>query len=373
MILEKNNLDFISRLILRLNSSLFNNYNDNFDQLRFGRFTLKIVIKEKVKDILYNRFIVKSLIKKSSDTLAEIILSYKKELEYLYDNLYDNDSRELLIDLVSYRILGYRYVKLPLNNVDYWNAISFLDKLQDKKKYINSGFLSWNLFFYDLRNINYDISLYSTTLGIAAGFKIKQYRYKTDQKCIEAKTGDYVIDAGACWGEISLYFASKVGPTGKVFSFEFIPNNLEISRRNFSLNPHLNGQITIIDNPLWDIDDKITYFVDSGPASVVNFEPLPDAGGITKTITIDTFVNKYEIEKVDFIKMDIEGAESFALSGAINTIKKFKPTLAIAIYHSLNDFVNIPRWILDLNLGYKLYLGHYTIHLEETVLFAMAE
>jgi hypothetical protein len=73
---------------------------------------------------------------------------------------------------------------------------------------------------------------------------------------------------------------------------------------------------------------------------------------------------------VDFIKMDIEGAEPYALKGAINTIKKFKPKLAIAIYHSLSDFVQIPKFIDDLGLGYKLHLSHCSIHEEETILFA---
>jgi hypothetical protein len=49
---------------------------------------------------------------------------------------------------------------------------------------------------------------------------------------------------------------------------------------------------------------------------------------------------------------------------------KYKPKLAIAIYHSMDDFLNIPKWILDLDVGYKIYLGHSTIHSEESVIFA---
>jgi hypothetical protein len=79
---------------------------------------------------------------------------------------------------------------------------------------------------------------------------------------------------------------------------------------------------------------------------------------------------QHNIQKVDFIKMDIEGAEPIALKGAINTIKRYRPKLAIAIYHSMDDFVSIPKWINDLNLDYELYLGHYTIHAEETIIFA---
>jgi hypothetical protein len=71
--------------------------------------------------------------------------------------------------------------------------------------------------------------------------------------------------------------------------------------------------------------------------------------------------------------MDIEGAELFALEGARNTIRRFKPKLAIAIYHSIDDFVTIPKWIMDLDVDYNFYLGHYTIHEEETVFFAKSK
>jgi hypothetical protein len=79
---------------------------------------------------------------------------------------------------------------------------------------------------------------------------------------------------------------------------------------------------------------------------------------------------KILLRKVDFIKMDIEGSEPEALMGAEQTIRKHRPKLAIAIYHDLRHFASIPHWIHDLNLGYKFYIGHFTIHAEETVLFA---
>jgi hypothetical protein len=68
--------------------------------------------------------------------------------------------------------------------------------------------------------------------------------------------------------------------------------------------------------------------------------------------------------------MDIEGAEQLALEGAIETIKRFKPKLAIAIYHNMDQFVNVPIWINKLDLGYKLYLDHFSIYSGETVVFA---
>ena len=71
--------------------------------------------------------------------------------------------------------------------------------------------------------------------------------------------------------------------------------------------------------------------------------------------------------------MDIEGSELAALLGAEKTLCKFRPTLAVSVYHNLSDFWTIPRFVESLNLGYKFYLRHFTIHAEETVLFAVPE
>jgi hypothetical protein len=47
--------------------------------------------------------------------------------------------------------------------------------------------------------------------------------------------------------------------------------------------------------------------------------------------------------------------------------------LAISLYHRLEDFVVIPQFLASLGLGYEFHLDHYTIHAEETVLYAAAK
>lgn len=72
-----------------------------------------------------------------------------------------------------------------------------------------------------------------------------------------------------------------------------------------------------------------------------------------------------------FIKMDIEGAEAAALRGARGTIQKYKPKLAIAVYHKPEDILELPLLILQYHKNYRLYLRHYSPFGAETCLYAM--
>lgn len=360
------NIDF-STLFLNQIAELIS--NSNIKANKAPNFGLKEYIRRK---FVYPNYVAKWQIQDILRKLTTVdILSHLKELSIVYEILDDQESKELFLTLVKNRMLGSQYIKLPLDNEKYFGKIIETEGLIcQKNEEIKIAFLNWVLNQFDLKKIGYDISLFYRAEGVLIDFILEQYAYREKEINICAKEGDYVIDAGGCWGDTALYFASKVKENGKVFSFEFIPQNIEIFKRNIELNPNYKENIRLIERPLWNSINKNVYYIDDGPGSKVSLEKISEYDSVTKTLTIDSFVKDDKIEKIDFIKMDIEGAELFALNGAIETIKKFKPTLAITIYHSLNDFVNIPKWIYDLNLGYKLYLGHYTNHLGETVIFA---
>ena len=71
------------------------------------------------------------------------------------------------------------------------------------------------------------------------------------------------------------------------------------------------------------------------------------------------------------IKMDIEGSESQALEGAKEVITKWKPRLAISVYHRRMDIWKIAMQILEYNSGYKFYLRTYSFTGKDTVLYAL--
>ena len=139
-------------------------------------------------------------------------------------------------------------------------------------------------------------------------------------------------------------------------------------RRNIELNDRFARNIEIIPNAVWNVSGEVLTYDDSGPGT----NCLGDEGKRSvKTKSIDDLVEEQNLSTLDFIKMDIEGAELKALQGAERCLRRFKPKLAISLYHKPEDIFQIPKYIADLGLGYKFYLDHFTIHSEETVLFAV--
>lgn len=295
------------------------------------------------------------------------------ELRWLFNLLDDEYSKTIFVKVIVYRLLGKNRVRLPLNNQNYWKQRKDMMNMQVKNAVpIKVDFMNmnWELSLFDLSKSSFDIKIYATAIAVQTQFYLKHYEYNKDGVEIKAEKNDFVIDAGSCWGDTTLYFAHEVGSNGMVYSFESNPDNLEILKKNILLNSNLKKRIKVVQKPLWEHSNKALCLTDEGPASRVCEYDKSDVRNTVSTIAIDDFVQSNAIKKIDLIKMDIEGAELNALKGAENTINKFKPKLVISVYHKPSDFFVIPQFINSLNLGYKFYLDHHTIHAEETVLFA---
>jgi FkbM family methyltransferase len=274
--------------------------------------------------------------------------------------------------VIAFRILGPEKVRLPLNNKEFWKQRDVLRGLFRQGDAIVSG--KYSLGLMDLNWIGYPIKLYTTAIGPQSVFLLKQYEYHSSVARIKAEMGDVVIDGGGCWGDTGLYFAHEVGDDGKVVSLEGIPENLSVMRKNLGLNGRLRQRIEVVELPLWSTPGVRLHFHNDGPSSRGSLDPGSSAGEtmVRESTSIDALFDRLDLRRIDFIKMDIEGAELEALHGARETIIRFRPKLAISVYHSISDFVDVFEFLSALNLGYKYYLGHYTIHWHETVLFAVS-
>ena len=140
------------------------------------------------------------------------------------------------------------------------------------------------------------------------------------------KDGDNVIDLGANIGYFTLILAKLVGPTGKVFAFEPDPRNLALLKKNVEYNNYKN--VIIIPKAVSNVNDKCTLYTGQKTfgqnkiykpkkTKTQKFIPID-----SETVRLDDFFKTNDLlDKISFIKMDVEGAEFLALSGMKEILK----------------------------------------------------
>lgn len=361
-------IDFINRVTLAIFNSLKNYYP--YDRNFYGKEKFNIY-KIITYNLLYRKFVNRNLIIETRKSFEEEALNHLSNLNWVYNNLNDEESRTLFIELLCLRILGSSRYRLSLDNKAYWNERKELRYNRRKiNKVHGNNKLPFKLWLHDLKYINYKIRLYQFEEAIQDLFYRNQYQYLTDNNNVKVELGDSVIDGGACYGDSALYFANLVGPSGRVISIEFVPSNIEVFRDNCDLNPVLASRISLQTYALSNTDDSEITYHNYGPGSRITNENDDTSLEKAQSITLDKLFDDLNLKKINYIKLDIEGCELEALKGSINVIKSFRPKMAIAVYHKKNDIFEIPQWINALGLGYRFFLGHYTVGLNETILYA---
>ena len=135
-------------------------------------------------------------------------------------------------------------------------------------------------------------------------------------------------------------------------------------------------KIEIVEKGVWNKEETLEFYENTktpGGSSAIQ-DRVGEANclkTVIQTTTIDKFKEENKIEKIDYIKMDIESAELKALVGAEKTIKSDRPQLAISIYHSLQEYVSIPVYLKKICKDYEFHVGHYSQKLCETVFYAI--
>ena len=221
-----------------------------------------------------------------------------------------------------------------------------------------------NIFYWIFKRILFIIQRFKYPLEIEVFitfyiFGLKQYNIKN---IFEVKNDAVVFDIGAFKGDTAYFFSKKCSNKARIYAFEPDENNYKVLlkiKEKYKLNNVITKNI-LLSNAEKEID--FISMIENTPTIKKN------------AITIDKFVEENNIEKIDYIKMDVEGAERNILEGSIKTIKKFKPFLAIAIYHGgklfMEDFYNIPIFIKNvINEDYEYYIRTFSPWGGETILF----
>ena len=171
--------------------------------------------------------------------------------------------------------------------------------------------------------------------------------------------GAIVIDGGVCDGGTTLRF-SQMGY--KVYGFEMDRKNFELAKKVAEENNF------VVENlGLGSFKHKTAYIhVNEN----IGASRLDSKGTDTAQITtLDSYVNENNLPRVDFIKLDVEGAELDVLRGAAATIARFKPILALSAYHKWDDFWTLMNFVKSVRPDYEFAMRQFVTSKEDNAYF----
>ena len=180
----------------------------------------------------------------------------------------------------------------------------------------------------------------------------------------EIHEGDIVIDVGANIGYYTLIFAQLVGSSGKVFAFEPEPKNFEILKKNIKIN---NYQNLVAEQKI--VSDKSgivkLFIAEHGIVGHrINQEKSSQKFIEVESIILDNYIKKLNLDnKINFIKIDVEGSEPKVLEGTKEIIQKSNQLKIFTEFNreAVKEYGIEPKEMIDLfyRNGFKIYLPNY--------------
>jgi FkbM family methyltransferase len=281
----------------------------------------------------------------------------REDLDWLYGRLADDASRGLLVRLLAHRVVGSRRVALGPGRETAERLTEFAATALAAEP------ATGGLPRYDLDAIGLDLRVVAAPMFAVHTFLLEQYRHPEIGEA-NVRPGDVVVDGGAFWGDTALWLAAEAGPEGRVVACEPDPTAREIFELNMRANAPTSTRIELRPEALWDEDTSLSLTL-QGAASTVHA-----GAGDVRAVTLDSLVDRGELPRPDFVKLDVEGAEPNAIRGARGLIGDRPPRFAVAVYHRAADIVDIPRLLDALAPKYRLALTHRSLHQFDTMLFA---
>jgi FkbM family methyltransferase len=186
------------------------------------------------------------------------------------------------------------------------------------------------------------------------------------------KPNSVFFDVGAHCGFYSCLALSLIDDLGQVHAFEPTPQTFRLLRKNLPKRDN----IFVNNLGVWDSETEINFFnfgtrfasfnsyLGETPDVLVNNLSQGTKNTIkVKTTTLDDYVVKNNLARVDFVKIDVERAEPFVLRGAKDTIAKFHPTLSVEILGENWGKSDDHSIVLLKSYGYSLFLLDQEVNL----------
>jgi len=171
-----------------------------------------------------------------------------------------------------------------------------------------------------------------------------------------------LLDCGAYVGEIIEYSRNLNFEIESIYAFE--PDPLNYSKLADCVSAsNLTGQALAFQMGVGERTEQLRFSADGNLGAAIS----EDGDVVIQVVQLDEFLTDAEI---NFVKMDIEGAEQGALIGMKNILMQQRPNLAISAYHKPQDLWTLGHWINELNLGYRFSIRCYGHQCFDTVLYA---
>lgn len=292
--------------------------------------------------------------------------------------IYDIDE---LLNTARYNVL-LAFVSCPVNKIEQLERHANVNKCY-QIDFVGKNAAGWDGQIYDsflsenkaiLTKLREDLSDEASKQALDefihqrnTGVFCKPYSHKPeyfDDEIVSLIENEVFIDCGAYDGDSILAFCNALKERGisgykKIYAFEADKVNAHKLEENLSGLEH----VQLIVKGVYDQVCTLRFSENGTMGSMV-----ADEGNKIEATTIDEIVGG---DEVTFIKMDIEGSELKALKGAENTIRRWKPKLAICVYHRVEDLITIPQYIQSLRSDYKLFYRNYCQLGLEAIIYAV--
>lgn len=179
------------------------------------------------------------------------------------------------------------------------------------------------------------------------GYWLGSYEFKKRQLFERSiSPGSVVYDVGGFVGYYTLLASVLVGESGKVVVFEPLPHNLHYLKEHLRLNKISN--VTVVEAAVSDQNEVLLF--KEGPSRAMGH--LSDEGGLqVRAVSLDALIEKGELPEPQYLKIDVEGAEMRAFTGARRMMERSHPTVFLDTHGSE---VHAACCRLLSELGYRL-------------------
>jgi FkbM family methyltransferase len=180
---------------------------------------------------------------------------------------------------------------------------------------------------------------------------------------IQLSGNESYMDCGAFTGDtIEDFLKASGGKYNKIWAAE--PDRKNYKKLTDYLSEMKLTDIKAINKGIYSYSGKLPFAENASMLSMIDEKS-------DNYIEVDTIDNITAGEPVTYIKFDVEGAELEALKGAEQSIKKYKPTLGVSIYHKERDLIDIPLYIKQLVPEYKFYFRVHKKLAIDTVMYCI--